>query len=90
LALLKNPAHSNAAKVFLNWLLSKEGQETYQKGIGESTRRLDVDAPKEAYAVRPAREFMTVEQYHQLENHTEEKQESVRKPAIAAAHKLLQ
>jgi iron(III) transport system substrate-binding protein len=90
LALLKNPAHPNAAKVFLNWLLSREGQETYQKGIGESTRRLDVDAPKEAYAVRPAREFMTVEQYHQLENHTEEKQESVRKPAVAAAHKLLQ
>ena len=32
---------------------------------------------------------MTVEQYHQLESHSEEKQESIRKPAIAAAQRLL-
>jgi hypothetical protein len=32
---------------------------------------------------------MSIEQYHQLESHTEEKQESVRKPAIAAAQRLL-
>jgi hypothetical protein len=62
---------------------------TYQNALGEPTRRLDVDVPKEAYAVRPAREFMSVEQYHRLESHTEEKQESVRKPAIAAAERLI-
>jgi ABC-type Fe3+ transport system substrate-binding protein len=89
LAVIKNPPHPNATKVFINWLLSKEGQETYQNAIGEPTRRLDVDVPKEAYAVRPAREFMSVEQYHRLESHTEEKQESVRKPAIAAAERLI-
>jgi iron(III) transport system substrate-binding protein len=89
LAIIKNPPHPNAAKVFVNWLFSKEGQETYQKAIGESTRRLDVEVPREPYAVRPARELMTVEQYHRLENHTEEKQESVRKPALALAQKLL-
>ena len=32
---------------------------------------------------------MTIEQYHQLESHSEEKQEAVRKPAIAAAQRLL-
>ena len=89
LAVIKNPPHPNASKLFINWLLSREGQETYQKALGEPTRRLDVDSPKEPYAVRPAREFMTVEQYHQLESHSEEKQESIRKPAIAAAQRLL-
>jgi iron(III) transport system substrate-binding protein len=89
LAVIKNPPHPNAAKVFINWFLGRDGQESYQKALGESTRRLDVEVPKESYAVRPAREFMTVEQYHQLESHTEAKQESVRKPAIAAANKLL-
>jgi iron(III) transport system substrate-binding protein len=89
LAVIKNGPHPNATKVFVNWLLSKEGQETYQKAIGEPTRRLDVVAPKEAYAVRPAREFLTVEQYHRLESHSEEKLESVRKPAIAAAERLI-
>jgi iron(III) transport system substrate-binding protein len=89
LAVIKDPPHPNATKVFVNWLLSKEGQLTYQNALGEPTRRLDVDVPKEAYAVRPAREFMSVEQYHRLESHTEEKQESVRKPAIAAAERLI-
>jgi iron(III) transport system substrate-binding protein len=89
LAVIKNPPHPNATKLFTNWFLSREGQETYQKAIGEPTRRLDVDAPKEPYAVRPAREFMSVEQYYQLENHTEDKQETVRKPAIAAAKRLI-
>jgi iron(III) transport system substrate-binding protein len=89
LAVIKNPPHPNASKLFINWLLGREGQETYQKALGEPTRRLDVDSPKEPYAVRPAREFMTVEQYHQLESHSEEKQESIRKPAIAAAQRLL-
>ncbi|HEX2261630.1 MAG TPA: hypothetical protein VHJ56_08340, partial [Candidatus Binatia bacterium] len=89
LAVIKNQPHPNAGKLFVNWLLSREGQETYQKALGEPTRRLDVEVPKEPYAVRPAREFMTVEQYHQLESHSEEKQESVRKPAIAAAQRLL-
>jgi ABC-type Fe3+ transport system substrate-binding protein len=89
LAVIKNPPHPNAGKVFVNWLLSREGQEVYQKALGEPTRRLDVEVPKEPYAVRPAREFMTVEQYHRLESHTEEKQETVRKPAIAAAQKLI-
>jgi ABC-type Fe3+ transport system substrate-binding protein len=89
LAVIKDPPHPNAAKLFVNWLLSKEGQETYQNAIGEPTRRLDVEVPKEPYAVRPAREFMSVEQYHRLESHSEEKQDTVRKPALAAAERLI-
>ena len=74
LAIIKDPPHPNATRVFINWFLSREGQATYQKALGEPTRRLDVETVKDMYAVRPAREFMTVEQYYQLEGHTEERQ----------------
>jgi iron(III) transport system substrate-binding protein len=89
LAIIKDPPHPNATRVFINWFLSREGQATYQKALGEPTRRLDVETVKDMYAVRPAREFMTVEQYYQLEAHTEERQESVRIPAVEAANRLL-
>jgi len=89
LAIIKDPPHPNATRVFINWFLSREGQATYQKALGEPTRRLDVETVKDMYAVRPAREFMTVEQYYQLEGHTEERQESVRVPAVEAANRLL-
>ncbi len=35
-------AHPNASAVFVNWLLSKEGQEVLVKGMGSPSRRLDV------------------------------------------------
>lgn len=39
--------HPNATTVFLNWLLSKEGQNVYYKGAGAISKRLDV--PPEGY-----------------------------------------
>ena len=39
---LKRPAHPNAAKVFLNWLLSREGQTIFTKIAREQSRRVDV------------------------------------------------
>jgi len=35
--ILKNPPHPNGASVFLNWFLSKEGQQAYVDGIVSST-----------------------------------------------------
>lgn len=35
--------HPNAARVFVNWLVSKEGLETYSRGYGTATLRTDVD-----------------------------------------------
>lgn len=35
--------HPNAAKVFVNWMASKEGLETYARGYGSATLRTDVD-----------------------------------------------
>jgi iron(III) transport system substrate-binding protein len=34
--------HPNAGKVFLNWLLTKDGQTQFSKGMGYVSRRLDV------------------------------------------------
>ena len=38
----RNAPHSNAAKVYLDYLLSREGQLEYSKAIGLTSRRLDV------------------------------------------------
>jgi iron(III) transport system substrate-binding protein len=35
--------HPKAAQLFANWILSKEGLETYGKGYGSATLRTDVD-----------------------------------------------
>ena len=39
---LMNPApHPNAAKVFINWLLSRKGQESFEKIVGYPSLRVD-------------------------------------------------
>ena len=43
LALLKRAPHPNASLVFINWLLSREGQAIFQKAFGAPSARLDVD-----------------------------------------------
>jgi iron(III) transport system substrate-binding protein len=40
--LVNQAPHPNAAKVYLNWLLSKEGQTDWSVGSGYPSRRLDV------------------------------------------------
>jgi iron(III) transport system substrate-binding protein len=43
LALMKGAPHPNAARVFVNWLASKEGLETYARAHHAATTRNDVD-----------------------------------------------
>lgn len=40
--LIKNAPHPNAARIFINWLLTNEGQTLYARGYGSPSRRLDV------------------------------------------------
>jgi ABC-type Fe3+ transport system substrate-binding protein len=40
--LLANAPHPNAAAVFINWFMSKEGQEIYAANSLEPSRRVDV------------------------------------------------
>ncbi len=35
-------AHPDAAKLFVNWLLTKEGQTVFSKGVGSPSFRMDV------------------------------------------------
>lgn len=43
LGLLKRAAHPNAATVFANWFLGKEGQTLWVKAAGDLSARLDVE-----------------------------------------------
>jgi iron(III) transport system substrate-binding protein len=89
LAVMKNPAHPNAAKVFVNWLLSKEGQSAVTKALGQPTRRFDVDTKwTKDYGHPAAKEFLTPEKFDELENGSEEVVIKFRKPAMQLAEKL--
>jgi iron(III) transport system substrate-binding protein len=44
IVIFEQPAHPNAAKVFLNWVLSREGQQRFVQHVDENSRRTDVDA----------------------------------------------
>lgn len=90
LSIIKNPPHPNATKVFVNWLLSKEGQEVFTKAMGQATRRLDVDTNwLKDFGVLPAKDHLTLKQFLEAENQSEEKLEKVREPALKVANKLL-
>jgi iron(III) transport system substrate-binding protein len=90
LVIVKNPPHPNATKVFVNWLLSKEGQEVFTQAIGQATRRLDVDTRGlRAYGMLAAKDGLTLDQYYKLENQSEKKVYEMRDPGADLARKLL-
>jgi len=90
LAIIKAPAHPNSTKVFVNWLLSRDGQEVFSRGLAQATRRLDVDTRwlRELGTIA-AKDTLSVEDFWRVENQSEEKLDKVRKPAQASAHALL-
>jgi iron(III) transport system substrate-binding protein len=90
-AIIKNAPHPNASKVFVNWLLSKEGQTVFTKAMGQPTRRFDVDTRwTREFGHVPAKEALTLEKFHELENGSEEVVNKYRKPAMQSAEKLFQ
>ena len=87
---IKNHPHPNAAKVYVNWLLSKEGQQVYSKAFGQATRRLDVDTTwMSEIGVRPAKDNITVDDFYKWQNAIEDKDLTVRRPALEFARKIL-
>lgn len=52
-SLLNRAPHPAAAKLYLNWLLSKEGQTEFAKGVGYPSRRLDTPRPTEPWKFPP-------------------------------------
>lgn len=90
LMVIKNPPHPNAAKVFINWLLGRDGQEIFGRGMGVGTRRLDVGTKwLKEFGVIASKDSLTVEQFNRLENQSEDKVYKLREPGAAAARKLL-
>jgi ABC-type Fe3+ transport system substrate-binding protein len=89
-AVIKTPAHPHATRLFVNWLLSREGQEVVSRALGQATRRLDVDTHwlREA-GVIPAKDHLSVKEFLKVENQSEEKLEKVREPALKVAQSLL-
>jgi len=91
LAIIKNPPHPNATKVFINWLLSKEGQEIYSRVLIHGTRRLDVDTKWMAkQGVEAAKDVLTVTDNERVRNYLEDKCVEVRLRSQKFAEKVLQ
>ena len=89
-SVVKNPPHPNAAKVFVNWLLGKDGQELYGKAMVQGTRRLDVNTEwLKEFGIESCKDVMPVEDYYRVETHLESSVLKLRKPATALANKLL-
>jgi iron(III) transport system substrate-binding protein len=90
IGVVKSPPHPHAAKVFVNWFLGKEGQELYVKVMHQATRRLDVDTTwLRDHGVKAAKDVMTLEEYHRVRNHLEDKYLRVRLPAAKFAEQIL-
>jgi ABC-type Fe3+ transport system substrate-binding protein len=90
LTIIKGAPHPNATKVFVNWFLGQEGQETYSRAMGQATRRLDVDTQwLKEFGVVAAKDNLTLDQYTKLENQSEEKILKTREFATELARKLL-
>jgi iron(III) transport system substrate-binding protein len=59
-ALMDRAPHPNAAIVYLNWLLAKEGQTEYVKS-GRNSRRLDVPPSDSALAGKPGVHYQDIQ-----------------------------
>jgi iron(III) transport system substrate-binding protein len=51
--LVNKAPHPNAARVYINWFLSKEGQASYAKNAQDNSRRLDVPPGDPEFVVPP-------------------------------------
>jgi iron(III) transport system substrate-binding protein len=90
LTIIKNAPHPNATRLFVNWLLAREGQEVFTQSMGSATRRLDVKTEwLKKFLVVAAKDELTVGQYFKMENQSEEKIIRVRDPAVDLARRLL-
>jgi ABC-type Fe3+ transport system substrate-binding protein len=89
-AVMKNAPHPNAAKVYINWLLSKEGQDLYSKALTQGTRRLDVDTKWLAKFNTPAaKDVMTPEEFEKIRFYGEDIITEWREPGGEFAREIL-
>ena len=90
LSVVKNSTRPNAAKLFVNWLLGKEGQEIYGKAMGQATGRLDVDTKWLVdFGTQASKDFLSVEENQKRENSSEEVLTQLWPKAIKLANEIL-
>lgn len=58
IAWFKNAPHPNAAKVYMNWYLSREGKEATARILDQNSRRLDVQPVRPEEMLDPKREYV--------------------------------
>lgn len=60
LSIMDKQPHPNVAKVFVNWLLSKDGQVTWQREVGNNSRRVDIpkDTVAPVYQLKPGVKYV--------------------------------
>ena len=89
LAVIKNRPHLNATKVFVNWLLSKEGQEIWTKELSQPTRRWDVDTKwTSKFGSIAAKDNLSLEKWNEVEQISADTEASA-KAAKKGARSLL-
>jgi iron(III) transport system substrate-binding protein len=89
-AIMANAPHPNAAKVYINWLLGKEGQELYGRALTQGSRRLDVDTKWLARFNTPAaKDQITPEEFEKIRFYGEDVIINWREPAGEFARKIL-
>jgi iron(III) transport system substrate-binding protein len=62
---MNRPPHPNAAIVFINWLLSRQGQTAWVRILGRNSRRLDVPNDPET-APKPSVKYYTIDSEERL------------------------
>ena len=91
IGIVKDPPHPNATKVFVNWFLSREGQDWYGRVMQNGTRRLDVDTRwLKKLGVEAAKDVLTLQEYHRVRNRLEDKNTKVRLPGGKFAETIFQ
>jgi ABC-type Fe3+ transport system substrate-binding protein len=74
----------SAATLFIDCLLSKDGQSAFSRALGRPTRRVNVDTQwTKEFGHVSTKEALTAEKYDEMENGSEEMLLKVRKPAIS-------
>lgn len=89
-AVMRNAPHSNAAKVYINWLLGKEGQDLYSRALTQGTRRLDVDTTWLAKLdSAAAKDVMSPEEFEKVRFYGEDIIKNWREPGGEFARQIL-
>ncbi|HWO41957.1 MAG TPA: extracellular solute-binding protein, partial [Candidatus Eisenbacteria bacterium] len=90
LAVIKTPPHPNAAKVFANWLLGRDGQEIFSRSMSAGSRRLDIATQwLKDFGVIASKDALTIDEFYRLENQSEDKLNKLAERGAAAARRLL-